>query len=115
MGEVSLKDLIEGYFAVDYTEKHLILAKITNYIGLDKNTFNILLDKPGYCDIVVRTIYKVECEFDKLLNRPLTNLISILNNKELESDVKNDCIDSYCGLMNTLLRRDNFDISLIRM
>lgn len=103
--ENNFKDLVDCYFSVSLKEKQNIFERILNFVGINSNIFKkITLDYRNY-DIIVRSLYGIKCEGDKLLNRPMSNLITILSNNELDKDIVYECVNSYCDLMNTLLRR----------
>ena len=103
--ENSFKDLVDCYFAVSSKEKESIFERILNHVGINSNIFKkVTLDYRSY-DIIVRSLYGIKCEGDNLLNRPMSNLVTILSNTELDDDTIYECANSYCDLMNTLLRR----------
>ena len=108
-----IKDLIDGYFSVNNLEKMNIFNRILESVGIDSNIFKrVILDNRCY-DIIVKSIYGITCEHDTLLNRPMNNLIAVLSNKEIDITTIQDCANSYCELLNTLLRRNSEDIRLM--
>ena len=103
--ENTFKDLVDCYFSVNYNEKIDLFDRIINHAGINSNIFKrITFDYRSY-DIIVRSLYGIKCEGDNLLDRPMSNLVTILSNNELDDDTVFECSNSYVSLMNTLLRR----------